>query len=314
MHGVIFGSGVVGLLAQALLPTWTVIPFARSRYFTFNPALDDNFITQDDRIEAALRDIFQLVTLPTFPYRRAWDVNGHLFNRYDQSLCDDWLTKIFGAQVPPQAEPYLRGRMDLTVYNLRINQLYATLMSRYLPDLKEEAAKGPVTAIGDHYYVRNGLKEDFDNAISTIPLKALNKLMGLTQDLPAKALHYLHIQTDSLDFEGNNQALITSPSLSFFKVTNIAPHRYQFYCHEEIPHPGPYLMAFLRDFEILDGTSVADALTLGPSPKLEHLEAKGIYCVGSYAQHDWCMDIGSCLLRLLKYSQRGFKPFQKVLI
>ena len=71
-------------------------------------------------------------------------------------------------------------------------------------------------------------------------------------------------------------------------------------------------MALLKDFELLDGTSIVDYLPMGQVPKLDHLEAKGIYSIGSYAQWDWCMDVSSCLLRLLKYSHRGFKPFKKV--
>lgn len=314
MNNVIFGSGIVGLFAKALFPTWKVVPFAKSRFFSFNPATDDNFIVRHEEIDEAIRDITRSPNR-TFLYRRAFDVNGHLFNSYNKDLATDWLAKFFGSRTPPQAEPALSKNMDLTIYDVRCNQLYGELLDRYMAEIKQEHAKGKVTEIGDHYFVRNGVREDFDNAITTIPLNALNGLMGYQQDLPAKPVHILHVQTNALDFEGFNQLLVSDPKLSFYKVTNVAPGRYVFYCHEEIPQPGPYLMALLKnDFEILDGTSITDYLTMGPMPKLEHLEQKGLYSVGSYAQWDWCMDVSSCVLRLVRYANRSFKPFKKEIL
>jgi len=46
---IILGSGIIGLLAKLILgQDWKIIPFYRSRYFSFNPALDDNFIIRDE--------------------------------------------------------------------------------------------------------------------------------------------------------------------------------------------------------------------------------------------------------------------------
>lgn len=313
MNNVIFGSGLVGLIAKALFPTWRVIPFGRSRFFSFNPALDDNFIVRDERIDEAVRDIRQVPGPDVLHrYRRCFDVGGHLFGKYDKGLCQDWLSKLFGNRAPGQSEPYYRTQMDLQVYDVRCNQLYQDLQQRYGAEIMAEHQKGKITSLGDHYYVRNGQREEFDNAICTIPLYATQQYLGAPADLPVKDLHYMHIQTDSLDFEGYNQTLVTDSKFSFYKVTNVAPGRYLFYFHEEIPQPGPYLMLFLKNFEILDGTSVQHALPMGPALHLDPLEAKGYYCVGSYAQWDWCMDISSCILRLVRYAQRGFKPFQKV--
>lgn len=313
MNNVIFGSGIVGLFAKSIFPTWKVIPFGRSRFFTFNPALDDNFIIRGEGIDEAIRDISKQPTR-THLYRRAFDVGGQLFGRFDKGLYDDWTMKIFGSKTPSQTLPYFNNQLDLHIYDIRTNQLYEQLLGRHLTDLKEEYAKGVVTEVGDHYFVRGGVKEEFDNVISTIPLPAMNTLMGLQQELPAKHVHLLHVHTDSLDFEGYNQTLVTDSKFAFYKVTNIAPERYLFYCHEEIPHPGPYLMPLLKNFDILDGTSIVNYLAMGGIPKLDHLEKKGVFSVGSYAQWDWCMDVGSCLLRLVRYAQRGFKPFKKEII
>jgi len=305
---VIFGSGVVGLLARKILgPSWKVVPFYRSRFFSFNPALDDNFIIRDDQLDPFIHDLYGQ-SLPIYVYKRAWSIGGQIIPEYNSGLCKDWLAKIFGGEIPPQSEVYHANRMNLFVYDIRVNGLYQNLVNEYLDDLKTEAARGEVTAIGDHFFVRDGKREDFDNAVSTIPLDSLCKLMGVNVSLPSKTAHYLHIETDVLNFEGYNQLLVVDGVFSFFKATNVASNRYLVYCHEEIPNPGIYFMGFLPRFDIIDGTSIEHAIPMGSCPKLDNVERIGVYCVGSYAQWDWCMDVGSCILRLLKYAQREFKP------
>lgn len=305
---VIFGSGIVGLLARKILgPSWKVIPFYRSRFFSFNPALDDNFIIRDEQLDPFIKDLYGK-SLPVYVYKRAWSIAGQIISDYSSGLCSDWLSKLFGTVIPPQSEIYHSNRMNLFVYDIRVNGLYQSLVNEFLSDLKEEAAKGAVTAVGDHFFIRDGNRIDFDHAVSTIPLDALCKLMNVNVELPSKTLHYLHVETDTLDFEGFNQLLVVDSPISFFKVANISKNRYLFYCHEDIPTPGVYLMAFTPRFEIIDGTSIENALPMGHTPKLDNVERAGIYCVGSYAQWDWCMDVGSCIMRLLKYAQREFKP------
>lgn len=306
---VIFGSGIVGLLAKLILgPSWKIVPFYRSRFFSFNPALDDNFIIRDDDIDPFVREMLADIGLKIFIYRRAWSIQGELMSEWDAGLCQDWLFKIFGSQIPQQTEIYMQNRMNLSVYDIRLNVLYQQLVNTFLDELKQESTKGTVTAVGNHHFIRNGVREDFDNLVSTIPLNALCQLMGNNQELPAKTIHYLHLQTEELDFEGFNQSLVVDPIFSFYKATNVAPNRFLVYCHEEIPDPGIYFMNFMSKFDILDGTSVAEAIPMGPVPKLANLEQAGIYCVGSNAQWDWCMDVGSCILRLLRYAERGLKP------
>lgn len=311
---VIFGSGIVGLLARKILgPSWIIIPFYRSRFFSFNPALDDNFIIHDKQIEPFITDLYGK-SLPIFMYKRGWSIGGQIVPGYDTSLCNDWLTKIFGQEVPPQSEVYHNNRMNLFVYDLRTNELYQSLVNEYLDNLKVEAAKGEITEIGPHYFIRNSKHEDFDYSVSTIPLDALCRLMNIQVKLPSKTIHYLHIETENLNFEGFNQLWVVDNIFSFYKTTNIAKNRFLIYCHEEIPSPGIYFMGFMPKFDIIDGTSLEHALPMGPSPKLDNLEQAGIYCVGSYAQHDWCMDTGSCVLRLLRYAQREFKPAKMKII
>jgi len=306
---VIFGSGIVALLARIILgDSWKVIPFYRSRFFSFNPALDDNFIICDETLDQFILDLMKSRSLQKFEYKLAWSVGGGLVRQWDDGLCKDWAHKLFGMDVPSQTVPYMKSRMDLRVYDIRANNLYGSLQQTFIEELKAESGKGLITEVGDHHFVRDGVREDFDQCVSTIPLDALLGLMNTEHSLKARTIHYLHMETESLDFEGSNQTLVTDQLFDFYKVTNVAPNRYLFYCHNEIPNPGIYFMSFMDKFEILDGTSIEGAIPLGDIPKLDAVENRGIFSVGSSAQWDWCMDVGSCIIRLLKYAQRGSQP------
>ena len=59
-------------------------------------------------------------------------------------------------------------------------------------------------------------------------------------------------------------------------------------------------MQFMRNFDIIDGTSVTEALPIGQPPDVTDIESLGIQCVGGNAQWDWCMDISSCIIKLLR--------------
>jgi len=311
---VIFGSGVIGLLAKHILGSdWKVIPFARSRFFTWNPALDDNFITSHDELDPFIKEITNAIGPPEkFQYKCSWSVGGEILHKFDESICDDWLNKIFSNNPPGQARIFMKDRMDMSVYGVRTNALYLRLVNQYIKELKEESEKGAVTEIGSHYFVRNGKREDFDNSISTIPLNILYDLMNIKHDLSFKPINYVHVNTSDLNFEGANQLLVSDGIIDFFKATNIAKDRYLLYFNRDVVDYGVYLMNFIQKFDILDGTAIADAIPIGQTPKLNDMEdSDGIFCVGSYAQWDWCSDVGSCILRLLRYYNRGFKQKQQ---
>jgi hypothetical protein len=248
---VIFGSGIVGLLARCIMgPEWTVVPFKRSRFFSWNPALDDNFIISDKEIEPFLQSLYPSLNPLAYEYKRAWSIQGHIYPEFDASICSDWLDKIFGPNQPQHASLYYKDRMKFGIYDIKINQLYFTLVNMFLEDLKREDSLGPVTEIGKNYFVRNGTKQEFDKAISTIPLDALCSLMSIDFKLNANPVHYLHIATKDLDFEGFNQLLVCDPSIDFFKVTNVAQDQYLVYFLRDVNNYGMYMMNFIQNFEI----------------------------------------------------------------
>lgn len=297
----ILGSGIVGMLAKVMLGReWTIIPFGRSRFFSYRPALDDNFIVRDEKIDDFIEHLGGKIS---FIYKTAYSLGGQLL-QYNSELCNAWLGRIFGPDSPPRAPIYLRDHNIFTVYDIKINRLYEQLQSQYSGELKTEFEKGSVTAIGDRYIIRNNQKEEFDQIVSTIPLKALYKLMGTSNGKPIdyKQIWYYHVRTKGLDFEGANQTLVVD-DYDFFKCANIADSRYMFYCMRDLQLPGTYFMQFMQEFDLIDGTTIEDALPCGdrPDADMKHLEDKGIFCVGSLAEHDYCADCGSNIMRLLKY-------------
>lgn len=304
---VILGSGIVGLLAKAILgESWKVIPFYKSRYFSYNPALDDNFIIADGEIDPFVKQF--MGKMPSkFTYNRAWSIQGQLYSAFDDGICNDWLANVFGPSIPAHALAYHRDRMSFNVYDIRLNEIYKSLINQNLPDLTEEARKGPIKSIKDHKIIRDSGIEEYDKIVSTVPLNVLCDLMDYNVDLQAKTVHYIHLATEDLDFEGFNQVMVADSAFGFYKAANIAPGRFLVYCQEEIPDPGAYFMAFMKSFDIIDGTSIDNTIPLGDMPSLSIMEQQDIFCVGSYAQWDWCADVGSNIKRLVRYANRGQK-------
>ena len=109
----IFGSGVIGLLAKKILgPTYTVVPFYKSRFFSFNPALDDNFIIRDQKLDGLITDISG--SCSPILYKRSYSIMGDLKSDYNQEYSMVWLNKIFG-NPPSQSFAYMKDRLSFFV-------------------------------------------------------------------------------------------------------------------------------------------------------------------------------------------------------
>jgi hypothetical protein len=298
MRGVILGSGIVGLLAKEILgDQWTVIPFSRSRFYSFRPALADNFIIRDERIDDLITHFGGKIS---FIYKTLYSLGGTLLPQ-DDCITNVWLNKVFGLDIPPQALPCIKSRGDFFIYDIRINRLYQNLQQKYQQYLIDNSKKGAVSEIGDHYLIWDNQRIDFDHMISTIPLSKLYKLTKLRHNkLLTAQIWYYHIETNNLNFEGANQTLVVDDSIDFFKVSNIAKNRYLFYFINDIPIPGPYFMQFMQQFDLIDGTTIPDAIPKGSKPDLTSLNTFGIECIGAMAEHDYFMDLGSCLVKLLR--------------
>ena len=143
----ILGSGIVGLIARDILgPSWTLIPFYKSRFYTFNPSLSDNFIIKNDEISQYIKSS-DIGKVQSFPYRRAYSVKGMLYGKHDDGICSDWCTKTFGYDHSSHISAYMKHGMEFDVYDVRINQLYQTLLEKYMPEIKKGMAYGGLSGI-----------------------------------------------------------------------------------------------------------------------------------------------------------------------
>ena len=297
MRGIILGSGIVGLLAKEILGSeWTIIPYSRSRFYSFKPALADNFIVRDQRIDDF---VLHLGGKPGFIYNTVYSFNGAL-HKPDDMLNSAWLFKVFGDNPPSQAKACMAAKKSHFIYDLKLNVLYQQLQQKYGGELLENSKKGPITELTKNSVVWAGQRVEFDHLISTVPLYALPTLEQ-TPNVSAKPLWYFHIETADLDFEGASQVLVVDDMIDFYKASNIAKGRYLFYFLHDAPLPGPYFSKFMKRFEIIDGTMVPNALPTGERPNLKYLEDLNVHCVGMFAEWDPFLDVGSSLIRILKY-------------
>lgn len=308
---VIFGGGLVALMAKKFLgPDWSIVPFGRSRYYSYQPPLADNVIGRDRRIDRAMATIcgHQPAVLL---YGRGLSVAGAIVRQFEPGLIQRWATKVFGAELPSQVPLYWRTRSTQQIYDVRASDLYCQLQAEYLGQLKSLATCGTVSAIGAHWYELVGpdgqkRRVDFERAISTLPADIMAGLCNLAVTLPARTEQFVHVASEALNFEGCNQLFVVDDTIAFYKVINVAPGRYVFYFADDHQDVGRYLMDFITPGDILDGTSIARSLPAGEIPILSTFESYGIFSVGSHAQWDSCACLGSNLLRLVNYAERGF--------
>lgn len=307
MKNVIFGSGIVGLIARKMLgDQWDVIPYGRSRFYSHTVPLADNFIVRDEEIDKIVADISGTQPPIAF-YSRSYSTNGVLTTVHDDGVAGAFVHKLFKGDPPQHVVKYLSARMVSSIYAIRVNKLYEKLQNEFGQMLKQRASMN-VTSVGDHFYVCDGKTYEFDNAICTIPLPAILGLANYHCDLKYGGEQVVLVNSSKVDLEGANQTFVVDNGISFYKVVNLSPNIYSFHFIDDIKEPGKYLMRMIGNADIIDGTYIFDSIPYGQMPDLAVLENMGIFCVGSYAQHDWCADVGSNILRIARYASRSFRP------
>ncbi len=295
----IIGSGLVGLIAKEILGDgWQIIPQGRSRYYSFDPALSDNYIRATDSIKEIIALNGNLST-----FTRAFSFGGVLSWHPHQWLLDAYATKVYG-----EPHPILRQvfKQEFQVFDLRGNDLYKILMNRHINRIKESNVKyGEVVGIQNGEITTTTGKFAYDRILSTIPLDVLLSCMKKEHDLKARDVWIYRVQTDQLDLEGANEVLVLDPAFDFFKCVLLDKNDYQFFCLNEIVTPMDYFGAFTNGrlkVSSLGRTKVSNAIPLSVNPPdLSWLEKDHrIQCIGSNAQWDDMVDINTCILRILK--------------
>jgi hypothetical protein len=301
MNKYILGSGLTGLVARHILgDSWKLIPFGRSRFYSTRPVLGNNYIVRSAEMDGVLEGLEFLPS--TFQFTRAFSMVGQLVFSEQSFAKKAYISKIFGANPHPAAEALIKT--ELTTYKISATELYLSLLAKYLDEIRTSTSThGKVVAMSDHHIKTEKSDLEFDKIISTIPLDVMLGYFGQKVELPAKNVWYYHIKSPSINLEGAREALVVDNVIDFHKVTNTGPQEYLFHSLNEIVTPIQYFTAFIGNrLQVLNQTSIANALPAGLPPDLKELEAAGVYPVGDHGQWDYFMDISSCVNRIRKIS------------
>jgi hypothetical protein len=300
MKKVILGGGLIAVLARDILgPDWDFIPMGKSTFYSFDPPLADNYVIKDPVIDDYMRQ-YSLVPIIR---KMAFSYAGQL--SYNRELClAPWLQKVYGTYPPTYAHGYWKGHMENFSYG-DCRQIYTALQSKYITALAENHEKyGPAVEITADHLIRtkNGQTIEYDQIISTIPLRALLGMMGVKANLESQDQWCYHIRTKDLDFEGADHLLVVDREIEFFKASKINQTNYVLYATQQIQMPGRYFMAFMKDFELVGEVKVPAAIACGgPADQdFPQVAARNIECLGSLATWDDCLDVGSCIKRLVR--------------
>lgn len=295
---VILGGGLVALLARDILgPDWTIVPVGKSRYYTFNPPLTDNYVVVDPSIDDYMR---QFAVIPIL-HRVGYSYSGQILFNTALPL-SRWLTKVYGGNVPPHANAFWKNRIDFFGMGNCID-MYATLQAKYKDEILANHEKyGKPTKIAEHTITTaTGVKFDYTKILSTVPFPVLSEWMDLGIAVPGRDEYFYHIATDQLNFEGATTLHVVDPEIDFYKVRQLNKTNFIFHSCTKIEYPGRYLMTWLPKFELVAETVIEKSICCGPDMHdIQELKDADVACMGSHAAWDDCLDIGSCIKRLIK--------------
>lgn len=299
MSKFILGSGIVGLLARHLLgPEWKLIPFRPSRFYSYSPALADDYIVSTPDLSSILSDLRFIPQ--NRRYVRAFSLNGQLIFSEQSFVNQFYNEKLFGDNPHPAATKLTKT--DFLTFKTSASELYIRLLETYRSEIRANNEQyGEVKSISNHHINTTKTEFDFDKMISTIPLDAIAEYTNTLITLPSRDVWYYLAKTPVLDFEGAYDVLVADKPFDFFKVSHVGPQTFLFHCLQDLGNPTAYLGAFLNNnVEVQRQTAIVKALPMGPPPDLNGFEAMDIYPVGCHGQWDLFMDVSSSVNRLVK--------------
>ena len=301
---IVLGSGLIGNLAKSILgSSWQWIPFKRSRYYSFDIPYADNFISYDKQIDEFISKISSTGATPIF-YKRPISYQGQLMYQDLPIVIKPYISKIYGDQAPSLASKLIKS--TFTTYQLTAQSLYHNLEKANKDSIREGVEKfGDLSRIDldSRVIVTKEGEIQYEYLLSTIPLNVLCRLTGVEMGLPSKPICYYYLISSAVDLEGAEQTLVADLDIEFFKVQMLRKNHYIFWTFEALENPLQYFGSFLDyKIDIVEAKRIDDALPLDDPPDLSRFEEAGIYCVGSNAQWDDFMDVGSCIKRLFNLS------------
>lgn len=298
---IILGSGLTALICKKILGSdWQIIPIGPSRFYSNGvPALGDDFIVHDKKIDEIIQEWDIRNTIPIF-YKRPFSYGGELI--HNNMFLENHLHKMHHEFNEVVNEYY---KTTFLVYPFSCLQLHQKLLRENTDEItkfltKHKDAKS-IKLIKDHKIILdNNTTLEYDNLISTIPYNALCSMLHIKYDNPKfLGIYYYFIKDDSLNLENANQVLICDYEISFHKCTTIKKYHYLIECLEYDDDIYNTLSRILGNgFEILSAKYVKESHVLPGLIHDQYLNANNIICIGSYAQCDPMIDIGSTIKRI----------------
>jgi len=296
----ILGSGVVGLIAKELFPDYVLVPFKKSRYYHFEIPLADNVIKYDKRINDFMSGVCPVST-PIIE-KQAFSFKGQLIFEDIKDLKELYFKKIYDYDLPSYIDPLIQ--ITYSRYPFTVQQLHNKLQDKFLDQINQNVAQyGQLNKIDTQSHTLSFSKESvqYDNIISTIPLDALLKLIGMSMDLKSHDVCFYDIIAPKVDLEGAESCMVVDEELLFFKVIKIGKSEYVFWTFDKLDQSYEYFGKFLTyNLDMVEAHRIEKAIPMGLPPDLSVFNNFNIICVGSNAQWDDWMDVTSCIIRLLK--------------
>lgn len=297
----ILGSGLTALLCKKILgSSWKIIPIGPSRFYSKGvPAFGDDFIVYDDKINEIIKEWGIKNTSPIF-YNRPFSYGGELL--YNNMFIENYLDKI-NLESNKIIIDYFKTKF--LVYPFSCLQLHQKLLKENISDItrfhqKHKNAKF-IKVIKDHQIVLdNGTIIEYDNMISTIPYDALCSMLGIQYDNSTSlGTYYYYIEDHSLNLENANQVLVCDYEIPFHKCSAIKKNHYLLECLHYDNDIYNTLSGILGNgFEILNAHYIKESNVLKGQIHEQFLHSNNIVCIGSYAQCDPLIDIGSTIKRI----------------
>lgn len=298
----IIGSGLTALACRKILGNdWNIIPLGPSRFYTDKITWGDNYIVYDNMVADLIKS-WPFDMIPIF-YKRPFSFGGQLL--YNNSFVESFLEKSKIDKNPISLQYF---KTDFTSFNFNTSALWKFLVKENLDNIKMFYSEYPnvkgIDSIKDGcILLKNGdsnIALEYDQVISTIPFNSMASMIGIldrNQEIPC---YYYVIKSDKIDIEKANQVLICDDMIPFNKCTRIKNGIFMVEVYNEY-YENPYnvfRLVFGDSFEILGTHYIDNAIPMSYKINYKNFEDKNIILIGSNAQCDPLMDIGSCLKRI----------------
>jgi len=299
MSKFILGSGLVARIAKDLFPSYNFIPFGKSRFYNYDIPIGENYISVNNNISEYVKKFkrYDEVLPLLYEYKRPFSFNGDLY--YNSLVLEQYLNKVYG-DCDYIASKILSKTLFPVCLNITPGIIYNKLgieqNSSIIEDLNKYSELLKIDQEEHLIHTKTGIFE-YESIISTIPLDALYKYLGLVCDLEAKKSFIYLIKTGMFDFESANELLVSDKETPIYNITKVNSNIYIIKSLSELSLM--YLQSLILDIEVLNSTQVPNYIPIN-RPNLKWL-GDDIKPVGSLARWDDFYDISTCINALINF-------------